>query len=113
MKSHWQIFDTEELLKLVHANNLRLHELISRPTMSLVVFHFPIGSKDMQSPHEEDEAYVVLEGKGRLKIESDEYEVKPGKILFVKRGTRHSFFDIEEDLTVLALFGSRHHGLPR
>ena len=34
-----------------------------------------------------------------------EREVRPGMVLFVSATTEHSFFDIEKDLTLLAIFG--------
>ncbi len=101
----WQVFDIAELMETVRGNEPRLHEFLRVPSMSLAVYRLPAGSRDMQLPHEEDEVYVVLEGKARLNIDGKEEEVGRGKILYVRAHTQHSFFDIEEDLTVLALFG--------
>ena len=56
-------------------------------------------------PHLEDEIYFVLEGKARLRVAEQEQEVGPGSILYVQATADHSFFDIEEDLTLLAFFG--------
>ena len=47
----------------------------------------------------------MLEGKARLRVDGQEQEVGPGIVLFVKATTEHSFFDISEDLTLLAMFG--------
>jgi mannose-6-phosphate isomerase-like protein (cupin superfamily) len=59
----------------------------------------------MQAPHEEDEVYMVLEGKARLKVDGQEQQVGKGMVLFVSATIEHSFFDIEEDLTLMAVFG--------
>ena len=59
----------------------------------------------MQAPHFEDEVYVVLEGRAQLKVDGQIREVKPEMVLFVGATTEHSFFDIKEDLTLLAFFG--------
>lgn len=101
----WQVFDIANLMEQVTGSDPRIHEFLRVPSMSLAMYRLPAGSKDMQSPHEEDEVYIVLEGKARLRIGDDEQEVDRGKILFVRANTQHSFFDIEEDLTVLAMFG--------
>ena len=53
----------------------------------------------------EDEVYFVVEGKARLRINAEEKEVGPGAILYVRATEDHSFFDITEDLSLLAFFG--------
>ena len=67
----------------------------------------PAGCRDLQAPHAEDEVYVVLAGKARLRVGEVEHTIGPGHVLFVRATTAHSFFDVEEDLTVLAFFGGR------
>ena len=59
----------------------------------------------MQAPHLEDEIYIVLEGSARLRVNDLEHDVGPGMILFVGATNEHSFFDIVEDLTIVAIFG--------
>ena len=61
----------------------------------------------MQSPHLEDEVYVVVSGKAVIDIDDQRQKVGPGSILYVKANTYHSFFEIEEDLTVIAIFGAQ------
>ena len=51
----------------------------------------------MQAPHLEDEVYLVLEGKARLRVADKDQEVRQGSILYVQATAEHSFFDIEED----------------
>ncbi len=101
----WQIFDIPKLMEKVVGPEPRYHEYLNVPSMSSAVYHLPVGCKDMQSPHLEDEMYVVLEGKASLRIGDKEHEVKKGSILYVRANKTHSFFNIEEDLTVLAFFG--------
>lgn len=101
----WQIFQVADLMAKVHGNQAKLHEFIRVPTISSAVYRLPVGCKDMQSPHLEDEIYFVVEGKATLRVDGEDQEVKPGSILYVRANTQHSFFNIEEDLTVLAFFG--------
>lgn len=103
----WQIFQMDELLKMVEGNDPRYHEFLHVPSMSMGVYRLPRGSKDMQTPHVEDEIYLVIEGKAILTVNGEEQEAKKGSILFVAANTPHTFFNIEEDLTVLAFFGSQ------
>ena len=103
----WQVFSVTELMGKVAGSTPRIHEFIRKPTLSCVVYRLPAGCKDMQAPHPEDEVYVVLEGKAKLKIDDKIYEISRDSILYVRATSAHSFFDIEEDLTVLAIFGAR------
>lgn len=102
----WQVFDLDELVDKVAGNEPRFHEYLRVPTLSSGVYRLPAGSKDMQAPHLEDEIYVVIEGRARLRTGETEHEVGRGSVLFVRATAEHSFFDIEEDLTLLVFFGS-------
>lgn len=104
-ENDWQVFNIPELMEKVAGHEARYHEFLNLPSLSSAVYRLPVGCKDMQSPHLEDEVYVVLEGKACLRVGDKEHEVKQGSILYVRANTEHSFFDIEEDLTVLAFFG--------
>ena len=104
--SAWQIYNLPELMDKVAGTEPRFHEFLRVPTLSSAIYRLPAGAKDMQAPHLEDEVYVVVEGRARLKIDGKEHEIKRGSILYVRATAEHSFFDIEEDLTVLAFFGA-------
>lgn len=104
----WRIFTPEELLRRVEGSEARIFEFLRVPSLSVSIYRLPVGCKDMQAPHMEDEVYYVIEGKARLRVEDREHEINPGSVLFVRATAAHSFFDIEEDLVVLAFFGSHH-----
>lgn len=101
----WEVFQLDELLPKAVANEPRFVEFLQRPGISAAVYRLPAGSRDMQAPHLEDEIYFVIEGKARLRINDAEKEVGPGSILYVRATEEHSFFDITEDLSLLAFFG--------
>lgn len=101
----WKTFNLDELKTKVAGNEPGFFEFLRAAQMSCAIYRLPAGSKDMQAPHLEDEVYLVLEGKARVRVESNEQEVGPGTILYVKATAEHSFFNIESDLTLLAIFG--------
>ena len=101
----WLVFDPEELAGRVAGNEARIFEFLRVPTLSVSIYRLPAGSKDMQAPHMEDEVYYVIEGKARLRVEDKNHDIRPGSVLYVRAIAAHSFFDIEEDLVVLAIFG--------
>ena len=102
----WLIFNAEELMSKVAGSEARIFEFLRVPSLSVSIYRLPAGSRDMQAPHMEDEVYYVVEGRAWLKVEDRVHEIKPGSVLYVRATAAHSFFDIEEDLTVLAFFGS-------
>ena len=104
--SAWQLIQLSDLVKKVAGNEPRFYEFLRVSKLSGAIYRLPTGAKDMQAPHLEDEVYVVLDGRARLRIDDKDHEISRGTILYVRATEEHSFFDIEEDLTVLAFFGS-------
>ena len=107
VESEWLAFTPEELAETVEGSQPRLVEFIHSPGLSGVVYRLPAGSIDVQAPHLEDEIYIVLSGCARFRVAEHECKVATGDVLFVRAGVVHSYFNIEEDLTVVAVFGAR------
>jgi mannose-6-phosphate isomerase-like protein (cupin superfamily) len=78
------------------------------PGLELGVYVLVAPEPDRQQPHADDEVYVVLEGNGRLDVESEEVELREGQAAFVPAGAEHRFVGYER-LAVLVIFarGSR------
>jgi mannose-6-phosphate isomerase-like protein (cupin superfamily) len=72
--------------------------------LSVGTYCIPVGGKDGQQPHSEDEVYVVLRGRGRLLSHDAEVEVGPGPVIYVPASEHHRFTDVSEDLSVLVVF---------
>ena len=64
------------------------------------------GARDMQTPHDEDEVYLVLEGRARMQLGDEIRTVSRGSVLYVRATETHSFFEIEEDMTLLVFFAA-------
>ncbi len=81
-------------------------EQLSRPDLSVGMYRIPAGGSDPQSPHTEDEVYVVTAGRATfLGDDTGSVEVGPGAVLFVPAGEGHRFVDVTEDLAVVVVFG--------
>jgi len=104
--SGWQIFEIDEIRKAMTGGRVQYKEFLRVPSLSCGVYHLPKGSKDMQTPHDEDEVYFVLDGKARIQMGEEMKEVGSGDILYVKATEEHSFFEIEEDMTLLVFFAA-------
>jgi mannose-6-phosphate isomerase-like protein (cupin superfamily) len=82
------------------------------PSMRMGVYALAAGADDKQSPHDEDEVYYVLRGRGTLRVESEEHPVQPGSLVFVAAHAAHKFHSITEPLELLVFFSSApppHH----
>jgi mannose-6-phosphate isomerase-like protein (cupin superfamily) len=51
-----------------------------------------------------DEVYIVMRGRGTLRVADEELEVGPGSIVSVDHGEEHRFVRIDEDLHMLVVF---------
>jgi mannose-6-phosphate isomerase-like protein (cupin superfamily) len=59
---------------------------------------------NQQSPHTQDEVYVIVGGRGVLVQAGTRDEFGPGDLLFVAAGTDHHFEDFSDDLAVWVVF---------
>jgi quercetin dioxygenase-like cupin family protein len=75
------------------------------PDMSVGTYCIPAGGIDDQSPHTEDEVYVVTAGGGKISTPDGTVNVAPGSVIFVPAGEAHRFVEITEDMTLLVVFG--------
>lgn len=106
----WQVFDLAEVKQKISGEAVQYLEFLKVPAMSCGLYFLPAGSKDMQSHHDDDEVYMVLEGKARMRLGDRERSVGPGSVLYVSATTEHSFFEIDEDMTLLVMFSSTPPG---
>ncbi len=82
---------------------------LQRESMTAGLYELEASQADRQSPHERDEIYYIVEGKGTLSAGGREVAVEPGSVVFVAAGVEHRFHDLEGDLSVLVIFA----GAPR
>jgi mannose-6-phosphate isomerase-like protein (cupin superfamily) len=102
----WQLFQLSDLLAATAKGKLSISEFLRTPSLSCAIYHVPAGSDEMSKAHEEDELYLILEGKGHLRIEDTVHEVSKGTLMYVHAACDHSYFDIEESITALVFFGT-------
>lgn len=83
----------------------RYHEFLSVPDLSGGLYVLEAGATDTQTPHTEDELYVVMSGRARVTVDGEDRDVRVGTVIFVAAGAAHRFHDIEERLVLLVAFG--------
>ncbi|WP_433724804.1 cupin domain-containing protein [Actinoplanes sp. CA-051413] len=80
-------------------------EHLTVPDLSVGTYCIPAGGADDQSPHTEDEIYVVTAGRATIVTPDGRAEVGAGAVIFVPAGEEHRFVDVTEDLALLVIFG--------
>src|SRR5437763_15572751 len=71
--------------------------------LELGVYVLVAPEPDRQQPHDDDEVYVVLEGRGTLEVEGELLDLHEGQAAFVRAGAQHGFVGYEQ-LAVLVIF---------
>ena len=102
----WRTFELDREIEEQLRSGTPYREFLRVPSLSCGIYALSAGTKDLQSPHDEDEVYYVVSGRGRVRIEGEERAVGAGSILYVRATSEHSFFEIEEDMTLLVFFAS-------
>ncbi|WP_329236211.1 cupin domain-containing protein [Streptomyces sp. NBC_01460] len=80
-------------------------EQLRTSDLSVGTYCIPVGGRDAQSPHTEDEIYVVTAGRATIETPGQTAEVGPGAVIFVPAGEEHRFTEVAEDLVLLVVFG--------
>ena len=80
-------------------------EQLRVPDLSVGTYCIPAGGLDSQSPHTEDEIYVVTAGRARIVTPDSAAQVGAGSVIFVPAGEEHQFDEVTEDLALLVVFG--------
>jgi mannose-6-phosphate isomerase-like protein (cupin superfamily) len=74
------------------------------PDLSVGTYSIRAGGADPQSPHAEDEIYVVLAGRGQLVADTGTVDVEPGSVVYVPAHEAHHFTAVTADLTLVVIF---------
>jgi mannose-6-phosphate isomerase-like protein (cupin superfamily) len=68
-----------------------------------VALGFPLAAS-RQTPHEQDELYFIIRGRGVLLHDGKRDAFESGDLLFVAAGIEHQFEAISEDLALWRVF---------
>jgi mannose-6-phosphate isomerase-like protein (cupin superfamily) len=79
-------------------------EVVRSSALSAGVYRLDAGTVDGQSPHGEDEVYVVTSGAAHLEIDGARTPVRPGTVAYLPCRVPHRFVDITADLEVVVVF---------
>lgn len=102
----WKTFNLLDEIENQASSGSPYREFLRVPSLSCGIYTLAEGSKDLQGPHDEDEVYLVIKGKAKLRIDDRVVSVGPHSVLYVHATAEHSFFEIEEELTLMVFFGT-------
>jgi len=80
-------------------------EHLEVPDLSCGTYSLPAGGTDPQTPHTEDEIYVVTRGAATLWTADGSAPLRAGDVAFVPAGEEHRFVDVVEDFAAIVVFG--------
>jgi len=98
-------FETDELVAAQHRPGEHTYvDFLRKEMLSLGMSVWPAGGEDAQQPHTEDEVYVVMAGRGTIRVASEDRAVRPGSVVYVGARVEHRFHSVTEDLHVLVFW---------
>jgi mannose-6-phosphate isomerase-like protein (cupin superfamily) len=95
-----------DIIKETLARKEKYGVFMRTPSISSGVYSLKKGENDDQTPHSKDEIYYIINGKAKIIIGTETFEVGEGSLVFVEAFKDHKFFDITSDLTVLVVFSA-------
>jgi mannose-6-phosphate isomerase-like protein (cupin superfamily) len=67
-------------------------------------YYAPRGGTDPQTPHDQDELYVIASGRGTFFVGGQRVPFGPGDVLFVGAKVEHRFEDFSDDFATWVVF---------
>ena len=80
-------FETDELVAAQDRPGEHTYvDFLRKEMLSLGMSVWPARGEDTQQPHTEDEVYVVMAGRGTIRVAGEDRPVKPGSVVYVGAG---------------------------
>ena len=77
---------------------------------SMIVEYYAPDKQDLQTPHRQDELYIIISGSGIFYRHGERVDFKPGDTLFVPAGMEHHFEDFTDDFATWVIFYGQEAG---
>jgi mannose-6-phosphate isomerase-like protein (cupin superfamily) len=98
----YKISPDEALKKLLEEYEFPFTVVMKHGTMTIE--YFAPQEIDTQTPHKQDELYVIIKGHGAFYRDGERTSVKKGDVLFVPAGMEHRFENFSDDFAVWVIF---------
>ena len=77
--------------------------LLTRQGSMTLRYYAPRG-RDEQTPHTQDEVYIVASGSGFFRNDGERHAFKAGDVMWVRAGAEHRFEGFTDDFGVWVVF---------
>jgi mannose-6-phosphate isomerase-like protein (cupin superfamily) len=98
----YKVAPDEGLKQLLGQSELPFTVVMRHGTMTIE--YFAPQQVDTQTPHKQDEIYIIVKGHGRFCIDGERTTCKKGDILFVPAGMEHRFENFSDDFATWVIF---------
>ncbi|MBC7850823.1 MAG: cupin domain-containing protein [Chitinophagaceae bacterium] len=102
MKIPFKVGLEEAMAQLPLEDIQRFTVVMKHGTMS--VEYYAPRFKDLQTPHPQDELYIIAAGKALFIREEKKITCRAGDVLFVPAGTMHKFENFSDDFATWVIF---------
>lgn len=92
----------EEAVKSLAQSEQNFVQLLQHGSMKTE--YYAPDTIDHQSPHVQDELYIIISGNGKFIRENKTVEFKPNDVLFVPAGMPHHFESFSKDFATWVIF---------
>lgn len=99
-----KVFRLDDLEAERAANNGAYLSFLRERNMSAGLYALQAGELDPQSPHGQDEIYLVVSGRAAITVGEETTTVARGSVVYVPAGVPHRFHHVTEDLRVMVVF---------
>ena len=96
-------YTVENALRLVAASDDNAYGVLLEHGTLELGFYKPPGS-DPQTPHAQDELYIIQSGTGMFVNGDRRLPFEPGEALFVAAGVEHRFEEFSDDFAAWVIF---------
>ena len=103
MSDLFGVFRLEETEKSIGPDSEQPVAIVQQNDQLLTLLYTPKG-EDLQPPHDNDEIYVVAQGRGTIEVDGAQEQLDVGDAVFVAAKAQHRFSEFSEDFAVWAVF---------
>jgi len=98
----------ESILQLQNEMKYKFTTVMKHGSMS--VEYYAPEKIDLQTPHRQDELYVIASGSGNFIRDKEKVSFRQGDVLFVSAGMEHRFEDFTDDFATWVIFYGKDGG---
>jgi mannose-6-phosphate isomerase-like protein (cupin superfamily) len=98
----FKVSPAEAKAKLLEESEFPFTVVMKHGSMS--VEYYAPEKTDMQTPHKQDELYVIIKGDGFFMRNGERVSCKKGDLLFVPAGMEHRFENFSDDFATWVIF---------